>query len=403
MKRLFHLLLILCFLFTSAALAEDTRAPLRLGGSVAGTDYWEDHGIQTTMPHYGWDDYITIAIGDNAPDLYTFHTSSDDFLAIKNAGLLADLSGSEIIRAWTDRLRPDIQNLVTTEDGKIIGLAGLDGIVTFQPMYWHQDAWDAAGLTKEDVPLSYTELLDFLEKWMERIEKKPEENICVADTLHFGKGAKNRYVRWLLDMLINTWEMQQYTAGESLNFNTPAFIALLERTQDVGRRLSAAEKSDANGKNKLPLFENYVGGDRYNAGRDYGLSHTVPFRITRDQPELMRGTASISVVRLGSPWLNEIIARMEYDLKDRGLNGAGNADLLTDVVPRTHNPQDENSPLTVTEGYLQDLKTYTGTVCFAPMLQFVMHEDALRKFWTGQLSAEEFAKQISQPKRDPNQ
>jgi hypothetical protein len=402
MKRIFNILLMICILFSSAAMAEDTRPPLRLGGAVAQTDYWQEHGIKTTMPHYGWDDYMTIVKSDNAPDLYNFYTRSDDFLVPKNAGLLADLSGSEIIRAWTDRLRPDIKKLVTTEDGKIVGLAGLDGIVIFLPVYWRQDAWDAAGLTKEDVPKSYTELLDFLEKWMERIGEKPEKSICVADTLHFGKGAKNRYVRWLLDILINTWEMQQYYAGETLNFNTPEFIALLKRTQDIGLRLSEAESIEENRQNMLQLFENYSGGDRYNAGRDYGLSHTVPFRITRGQPELMRGSASISVVRADSQWLNEIIGRMENDLADRGLNGGGNADLLTDVKPRTYNPKEVYSPSTVTAGYLKDLDQYTGIVCFAPMQTFTMYEDALVKFWTGQLPAENFAAQISQPKRDPN-
>ncbi len=402
MKHIFTFLLMICLAFSSAALAEDTRPPLRLGGAVAETDYWQEHGIPTDRPYYGWDDYMTIVKSDNAPDLYNFYTGSEDFLASKNAGLLADLSSSEVIRAWTDRLRPDIKRLVTAEDGKIVGLAGLDGIVTFLPMYWRQDAWDAAGLTKEDVPGSYTELLDFLEEWMERIEEKPEANICVADTLYFGKGAKNRYVRWLLDMLISTWAMQQYYAGETLNFDTPEFVTLLKRTQDIGLRLSKAEPMEKKGQNILQLFENYSGGERYNAGRDYGLSHTVPFRITNDQPELMRGVASISVVRAGSPWLSEIIGCIENDLADRGLNGMGNADLLTDVVPRTYNPKEVSSPLTVTAGYLKDLDNYTGTVCFAPMLQFDMHEDALVKFWTGQLPAEEFAEQINELNRDPN-
>lgn len=234
---------------------------------------------------------------------------------------------------------------------------------------------------------------------MERIQEKPEKNICVADT----KGTeKNGYVRWLLDMLINTWEMQQYDAGETLNFNTPEFVALLNRTQDIGMRLYEAEPGEKKRQNMLQLFENYSGGERYNAGRDYGLSHTIPFRITRDQPELMRGKAGISVVRADSPWLNEIIGRMEYVLKDRALNGRGNADLLTDVKPRTYNPEDAASPNTVTAGYLTDLDNYTGTVCFAPMRTFDMYEGTLVKFWTGQLPAEKLAAQISEPKRDPN-
>ncbi len=397
MKRVFNFLLVICILFSSAALAEDPRPPLRLGGAVSVTDYWEEHGIPTDHVSYGWDDYMTIVKSGTAPDLYSFRTDSNDFFAPKNAGLLADLSGSEIIRAWTDRLRPDIRHLVTTGDGKIVGLA--EFVILF-PMYWRQDAWDAAGLTVEDVPKSYTELLDFLEKWMERIGKNPEKNICVADTPYSGK---NRYVRWLLDMLINSWEMQQYEAGETLNFNTPAFVALLERTQDIGLRLYKAESIGKESLNMLQLFENYNGGERYNAGREYGLSHTVPFRITGGQPELMRGVAGISVVPADSQWLFEIMGRMENSLADRGLNGGGNAELLTDVQPRTYNPKDAYSPATVTAGYLKDLDDYTGTVCFAPMRTFDMHEGALVKFWTGQLPAEELAAQISEPKRDPNE
>lgn len=394
MRHIFIFLLMLCIVFSSAALADETRPPLRLGGAVAVTDYWEEHGIPTACPNYGWDGYMTIVQSDNAPDLYNFHTDSDDFLASKNAGLLADLSGSEAVRAWTDRLRPDIKRLVTTGDGKIVGLAGFEGMVSVLPMYWRQDAWDAAGLTQADVPHSYTELLDFLEKWMERIKEKPEKNICVGEGRH-------GHVRWLLDMLINTWEMQQYDAGETLNFNTPEFIALLERTQDIGMRLHEAEPSEKGGQNRLQLFENFNGGERYNAGRDDGLSHTIPLRITRDQPELMRGIASICVVRADSPWLNEIIGRMEDVLADRALSGGGNADLLTDVQPRTFNPDEAGSPATVTAGYLNDMDGYTGTVCFAPMRTFAMHEDALVKFWTGQLSAQQLAAQISVPKRDP--
>ena len=116
----------------------------------------------------------------------------------------------------------------------------------------------------------------------------------------------------------------------------------------------------------------------------------------------MRGIASISVVPANSQWVSEIIGCVEYGLADRGLNGAGNADLLKDVQPRTNNPKEVGSPSTVTAGYLKDLDNYTGTVCFAPMRTFEMYEDALVKFWTGQLPAEELAAQISVPKRDPN-
>ena len=398
MKRFYALLLTL-YLLLSFALAEESRPPLRLGGPMAGAGYWKEHNILTTSPDYGWDNYMTIAQQDNAPDFYGFHTAGDDFLAPKNAGLLADLSSSEIIQASTERLRPDIRRLVTTEDGKIIGLPGRMGFVMPLPVYWRQDAWDVVGFTKEESPKSYTELLDFLEKWMERARENAGKNICVADT--FGSN-KDGYVHWLLDILISTWEMQQYQAGEVLNFNTPEFIALLHRTQDIGLRLEKTEPSEKKRQNMLQLFENYNGGSRYNDGREYGLSHTIPFRITGDQPELMRGIAAIAVVRADSPWLNEIIGCLEDDLKGAAPIGEGNADLYRDVLPRKNDPKISGSPSTVTAGYLADLDNYTGTICFAPMTTFTMYEGALMKFREGQLSAEKLAAQISQPKRNPN-
>ncbi len=403
MKHTFKVLLMICILLSSTALGLESRPSLRLGGTITETAYWKEHDIPTICPSYGWDDYMTIVQSENAPDLYSFHTNSDDFLLPKNADLLADLSGSQIIEAWMDRLRPDIKSLVTTKDGKIVGLAGFTGWVSVLPMYWRQDAWDAAGLTKEDVPQSYTELLDFLQQWMERIDEKPEKNICVANTFYFAQGAgENGYVPWLLNVLINTWEMQHYVAGKTLNFNTPEFVTLLERTQDVGMRLDKAEPTAKKRQNMLQLFENYSGEERYNAGRDYGLSHTIPFRITCDQPVLMRAMAEISVIRADSPWIKEIIDYMEDALANRALGGTGNADLLTDVQPRTVGPKDANSPNTVTQGYLADMDHYKGILCFAPMRTFEMYEGALVKFWTGKLSAEELAVQISKPKRDPN-
>lgn len=392
MIRMISLMLLMSMLISPSAFAESNREPLRLGGFIPETDYWTGKGIPTVRPSYGWDDYMTIMKGEQSPDLYCFSTNNNDFRAAKAAEVWADLSQSNAIQEWTNRLHPDIKELVTTEDGKIIGFAWF---ATFRPMYWRQDAWDEAGLSQGDVPQSYTELLDFLGKWVERIKEAPVKRLCVADV-------GNEYVPWLMDMLINAWEMQQYNSGETLDYNTPEFVALLERTKSIGQQLNEAEASQRKQK-KMPLFENYSGGERYNAGRDYGLSHTIPFRISRDQPELMRGTAMIYVVCSDSPWLSEIIQYIEYDLTDGALSGGGkNADMLIDVQPRVKDSKEANASSTVTAGYLADLDDYTGTLCFAPMLTLDMYENARLKFIKGELSAEELAVQMSLPKRDPN-
>lgn len=197
--------------------------------------------------------------------------------------------------------------------------------------------------------------------------------------------------------------MQQYAANEERNFNTPEFVALLERTLDVGKRLDDAEPSKSTQKAALQLFENYSGGERYNAGRDYGLSHTIPFRVINEQPNLLRGKALVYVVDANSPWLDEVIGYLEYELTDGSISSGNNADMLTGVQPRVRDSKSADSPSTVTAGYLADLDNYSGTVCFAPMRTIEMYESALVSFVGGNLSAGELAETISQPKNNPNQ
>lgn len=109
---------------------------------------------------------------DHAPDLFGLVTSNEDVESFKAARVLADLSGSEIIRDAVSRMRHQTQRLLTTEDG---GIVGLPNAHMLRPLYWDQEAWDAAGLTSADVPQSFTELLDFLEAWAARVASSPEK------------------------------------------------------------------------------------------------------------------------------------------------------------------------------------------------------------------------------------
>ncbi len=241
--------------------------------------YWRSKGVkfEEWSGYDIWADSITWLQGKNPPDLVGVSTWYEDFEVLKNSDLLADLSGSEMIRELTGRLRPELKALVTTEDGKILG--ALDSSSP-DPLYWRQDAFDAAGLTESDVPQSYTELLDFLEKWAERVKAKPEKNACVAAYAKPGGGPANyNYVYWLLNLLISSWEMQAHYASIPLNFDTPEFIALLKRTREVGIHLYQVEPSGKKRENMLQLFENNALG-LWNNSREYGLSHTVPYRIT---------------------------------------------------------------------------------------------------------------------------
>ncbi len=392
-KRGMALFLILCTLVSTVALAEE-RPPLRIAGSF-NEGYWKEHRIPINIPNYHWAQGLALMQRENAPDLYAFPTYGVDFYTMKDTGILEDLSKSEVIRQAVSQMRPEIQELVTNKDGEIVALPTGGWI---QPLYWRQDAWDAAGLTAGDVPQSYTELLDFCEKWAERVEKHKEKEVCLT-TFQF---SSDTYINWLLTILVNTWEMQQHYAGETLNFDTPEFIALLERTKKVGKLLKKAEPSQKKCKNMMILFRAQEGSSvdgLFNGGRDYGLSHSIPFRITRDQPALMRSFTGLQVLRKGSVWTQEAIRYLEEAApKQKGF-------LALEIYPNSTAPGDygyDGFADILTEGWIKDREAYTGIISFAPMRTYEQYEGALGKFITGELSAEKLAAKISVPKDDPN-
>ena len=394
--RRFAAALLACLLLCSVALADD-RPPLRWAGGMYEADFWKEHGIKTTAPNYHWISGVELLRLDNAPDLYSTCTDVVDFEKMKTAGVLADLSSSAVIRQTVDRMRPELQALVTDADGRILALP-LSAYTN--PVYWRQEAFDAAGLT--DPPQSYIELLDFAEAWAERVQKNPEKEVCFTNTLYFGHNAGYNYTLWLLDFLLDAWEMQCYEAGVPVNFDTPEFIALLDRTKAVGKLLRKAEPSDKKRSQMMPLFWNLHGSSGpegwYNGGREEGLSHTVPFRITADQPALMRANTDLWMVRADSPYVEECIGYLEEVCSFWTGGGVHTVELFREgVEPGDHNGEP------ITAGWIKDRNEYTGKICFAPKRAKDLYESSMMKFVQGKLSSKKYAAKISKIKNDPNE
>ena len=385
MRRFLSIMIVICLLVPSLALA-DERQPLRLGDNISVSKYWKNNGIPTAncffAPFATSQDKLAQLQGDNAPDLFGLDTRNDDFEAFKTAGVLADLSGSEIIRNAVSRMHPETQQLLTTADGRIVGMPNIHVI---RPLYWDQEAWDKAGLTDADVPRSFTELLDFLEAWMERSESTAA--VCViAYPDAAGVDDENRDSAWLVGLLLDTWEMQQRYANERVVFDTLEFIALAERAREIGQRLSQAEPA-LKKRQKLPqLFYDETQSPHFYAfdGRDYGLSHTVPMRITSDQPALMRAEAVIQCVRASSEWLDEAIGFMADDMEN--VHWALRYSLYTDFAPGGYEGG------TVSEGWMADLAAYDGTIVYL-MSGFDKQKERVEiPFVEGKITAEEFAR-----------
>ena len=386
MKKTLCLLLglALCVPFFALAAGRTVRIS---GGYIE--EYWTENGIQVSTPDYHEKTDAELLQCSNAPDVYSTNTRDCDLRALKDTGLLADLSESALLREAVGRMRPEIQALLIDEQGHV---CAMPRYVMSEPVYWRQEAWDAAGLTAEDVPQSYTELLDFAERWAKRVQKQPEKNVCFTDTRFFGGGSAYAYTRWLTDILIATWEMQAYEAGAPLDFDTPEFLALLQRTQQVGELLYEAEPNQRGCSHRLSLFwnqnENADAQERYNGGRAYGLSHTIPFRVTTDQPVLMRAAAGLTMVRADSELMDVATGYLERYLTPEHVKMSAEMYIEDEDNARAYQGS-------ISAGWLEDRNEYAGIFSFAPRRISLRYEDALMAFFKGKLSAEKLVREIS--------
>lgn len=297
--------------------------------------------------------------------------------------------GSAIIRDAVSRMRPETQRLLTTEDGKILGLPNAHML---RPLYWDQEAWDVAGLTTEAVPQSFTQLLDFLDVWIERTEASSKKNVCViAFPDNSAIDESDRDAAWLVSLLLTTWETQKRYTGDDITFNTSEFIALANRAREVGQKLYQSEPPLKKRPKLLQLFcdETIEPGDYAFGGRDYGLSHTIPLRITADQPALLRADAVIQCIHANSKWLDTAKAFIEDEMN--AVHWTLRYSMDMDFLPGKY---DGGS---VSAGWMADLVAYDGTIVYLVNGYDAQKEQYESLFVKGEITAQQLAEGLDKP------
>lgn len=394
LKRFFALGLVLCCLL-SAASAE--KITLRL------LDIHESSAYRRANPHIAfqevsvgpWDDALFWVEENKADVIYLRGYSKDVQTILARPELLADLSASECITSAVSRMMPWIQRLVTNQDGTI---RALPLSATVRCFSWRQDAWDAAGLTAEDVPQSYGELLDFLEAWCDRLEGNPHQPVRVSSLLRWSTGTrKYDYCWWLTEMLLMCQIMQCRYAGTPVTFNTPEFIECARRTIDVAVRLYKLEPRGKKTENLPELFFNSLRAGRiFNEGRDYELSHAIPMRLNSKQPALIWGSVEMAVVPAASVQREEALRFLENRLQRSGW--MYDVLLYSDFAPENY--KSAGAINNVNEGWLKDYHSYAGTIYACPNV-FEFHRDSsagkeslMMKYFKQEISAETFAQRL---------
>lgn len=101
-----------------------------------------------------------------AVDIYTVQVNSDDYGALYDRGYLAELTQSDALMNLVSEMYPDIQSAVM-KDGQLLALPV--EMYTGNAMSYNPEAWELLGLTEEDVPGTWTELFQFLQRLPELV------------------------------------------------------------------------------------------------------------------------------------------------------------------------------------------------------------------------------------------
>ncbi|MDD3412318.1 MAG: extracellular solute-binding protein [Eubacteriales bacterium] len=388
LKRIACALLALCVL-CSAALAEKRTLCIAQGDVPAG---FRSAHPEVSIKLLSYSSRITemdLLMKDGL-DAAALYSGSLDMDALKSAGVLYDLSESAVIREAVSRMHPDIQKYVTDDAGRIVALP----YSLYDPsFYWLQSAWDAAGLTEEDVPQSYTQLLDFLEKWMARTAEHPEKKICVSRLTYYTVTGVREYefTNWLMDMLRYCWEYQQRFAGQPVHYDNPQFYELAERTREIGAALVHSEPSHKKRQKMLELFT--FESPSANDGRAYGVSHAIPLRLTGDQPALMNFGGYMWVIRADAPHPEDALALLEAVCLESANNSCAYA-LYADYPAGSHKVNNQQEPLVVSQGWLDDWRGFEGALVSYPY-DYTWEYKPMHQFFDGNLSAEELAQKLN--------
>ncbi len=226
-----------------------------------------------------------------------------DWERVRDTGLLADLSGSEYLKAFVDRMYPVFRELAY-DNGRLTGIPCSAFPDNSTGLSCDPSGWEKAGYGKEDVPGSFMELLDFLEGWIERNRKEPT-NISVLETYMFDPYTKSSYTLVFTQLFVEQYVNQCLAQGRQPVFNTPETVAILERIARIGEGLYEIDPPENIVTVPPDDWMNWEKYARpfliYNGWSHKEPDYIIPSRVTEDVPLVYPMQADILFIPQNSP------------------------------------------------------------------------------------------------------
>lgn len=261
------------------------------------------------------------------PDVFILDAQREPYRQYRDRGYLLPLTSPKL-KDFAARLHPDLAAAASGADG----LCALPVEIMPQSFFGYDEAlWDEAAFGAP--PQSWTELIDFFERW-------PELSRSATDLqlMNYTEGPENLH-DMLLYRLISAYDVWRGEQAEAVDYDTELFRTLAARLNELDYE-ALCERS--HGADVRTLMTAYC---LPSLGVDYGFT-PLPLRIAPESAPRMSATVRFAAVNPYSENIEAATAFLEYC-----------ADAV-DPVDRIEMMPEENVPLRY-ETYAEDLALLT--------------------------------------------
>lgn len=194
--------------------------------------------VAVELTDMGWDvETITqgMITGSNSADVLMLYMQSGAFGILRDKGYCVDLSSSEVLMEAVSAMYPQmVKDLL--KDGKLYAVPASMGV--YVDYAYYPSVLEAVGLSEEDLPTTWKEMLDFIERWEKEIAPDWEDDYDLFDQT----GS-------LYNSLFSNIFGAQVLEGEDnedglLHFNTTAFVDTLKRLEEIRPLLEQMSEGD---------------------------------------------------------------------------------------------------------------------------------------------------------------
>ena len=352
---------------------------------------------------------------ENAPDIFEI-SDADYFLTAKQKGYMCEFKPSSKMLAEYEEMPQIVKDildpLIVADDGQFYGYP--QNIYAEAMMFWVPDAWSASPFKNVSPPQSYSELLDFLELYL----NTPHDGFC----FYYDVGGDNHPERDWIDLLIHCWTIQKRSAGEEVCLDDPEFVSLAERTRELAAKLAKVEPNKKKQKGRQLFTRNYWGNTE-NGKDTFSWGNMIPWRITADQEPLVNFSLRITCIHADSPLSNHASELLDVivDHRKDPVNGNQNYFRYLYINPDWIDVPDENRIeiktngkkygfLCMTQEYVNSIweihqcaipcSVYKEYLLYFPYEYYEKQYKLERSFINGDISAEEFATQLDRLRRE---